>query len=96
MKAISADAAAANAATEAEAWADLQRPLGMPGSGLLRYAAAMHLYGAGLIDAATLERYRICCRSDGEDPARADGAAARGAAAVRSGREGAPRIRRPG
>ncbi len=67
MKAI-----AANAVTDAEAWADLRAPLGAPGSGLTRYAAAMHLYQGGLIDAATLERFRICCRTDAEDPAAAD------------------------
>ena len=62
---------AVSAMTDAEAWADLARPLGEPGSGLLRYAAAMHLRRRGLIDDAALERYRICCRSDAEDPAAA-------------------------
>jgi len=56
------------ATSDAEAWSDLERPLGEPGSGLVRYAAAMHLRQRGLIDDATLERYRICCRTDGEDP----------------------------
>ncbi len=64
MKAI-----AANTITDAEAWADLRQPLGVPDSGLRRYAAAMHLHERGLIDGATLERYRICCRTDAEDPA---------------------------
>lgn len=54
--------------TDAEAWADLDRPLGEAGSGLIRYAAAMHLRQQGLLDDATLERYRICCRTDAEDP----------------------------
>jgi hypothetical protein len=57
--------------TDDEAWADLATPLGLPGSGLVRYAAAMHLRARGLIDDTTLERYRICCRTDGEDPAAA-------------------------
>ena len=85
MKAIAADAADGNEVTEAEARAALAGPLGEPGSGLLRYAAAMHLYARGLIDPATLERYRICCRSDGEDPARADGGAAARHGAGRTG-----------
>lgn len=54
--------------TDAEAWFDLNLPLGETGSGLVRYAAAMHLHQHGHFDAATLERYRICCLSDGEDP----------------------------
>lgn len=49
--------------------ARLARPLGEPGSGRVRYAAAMHLYNIGEIDAVTLERYRICCKLDSEDPA---------------------------
>ena len=48
--------------------ARLKRPLGEPGSGRVRYAAAMHLYQIGEIDAVTLERYRICCKLDSEDP----------------------------
>lgn len=57
-----------DAKADSTAWADLKRPLGEPGSGLVRYAAAMHLNRRGLIDDATLERYRVCCRLDGEDP----------------------------
>lgn len=72
MNAIAADVAEANGISDAEAWQDLRQPLGRPGSGLLRYAAAMHLRQRGLIDDTTLERYRICCRTDGEDPAAAD------------------------
>ncbi|MEM0944113.1 MAG: hypothetical protein AAGI70_09215 [Pseudomonadota bacterium] len=56
------------AMSDREAWADLARPLGEAGSGLVRYAAAMHLRQRGLLDDATLERYRICCRTDGENP----------------------------
>lgn len=62
------NAIAENAMSDAEAWDDLARPLGEPGSGILRYAAAMHLRQRGLIDDAMLERYRICCRTDSEDP----------------------------
>lgn len=47
---------------------ELRTPLGLPGSGLVRYAAAMHLYQRGKMDAAALERYRICCLLDAEDP----------------------------
>lgn len=57
-----------NAIADREEWARLGTPLGLPGSGLVRYAAAMHLRQHGLIDDATLERYRICCRLDWEDP----------------------------
>ncbi|MEM9046748.1 MAG: hypothetical protein AAGC81_18865 [Pseudomonadota bacterium] len=51
-----------------EEWGNLRRPLGEPGSGLVRYAAAMHLRQRGLMDDMTLERYRICSRLDWEDP----------------------------
>ncbi|MEM9146376.1 MAG: hypothetical protein AAGC57_09270 [Pseudomonadota bacterium] len=57
--------------TDAEAWTDLACPLGEPGSGLVRYGAAMHLRQRGLLDDAALERYRICCRWDDEDPGQA-------------------------
>ncbi|MEM8811804.1 MAG: hypothetical protein AAGF59_04235 [Pseudomonadota bacterium] len=51
-----------------EAREALETPLGEPGSGRVRYAAAMHLYQIGQMDAETLERYRICCKLDHEDP----------------------------
>ncbi|MEM7670571.1 MAG: hypothetical protein AAF317_15785 [Pseudomonadota bacterium] len=54
--------------TDQEEWDNLKRPLGEPGSGLVRYAAAMHLRQRGLLDDETLERYRICSRLDWEDP----------------------------
>ena len=54
--------------TDQEEWDNLRRPLGEPGSGLVRYAAAMHLRQRGLLDDRTLEKYRICCRLDWEDP----------------------------
>lgn len=43
-------------------------PLGEPGSGFARYAAAMSLYQSGLIRADTLEVFRICASEDGLDP----------------------------
>ena len=43
-------------------------PLGLPGSGRQRYAAAMTLYLAGEITEAALEVYRICSPLDGQDP----------------------------
>ena len=57
-----------NAIQDREEWENLRIPLGVPGSGLVRYAAAMHLRQRGLLDDETLERYRICCRLDWEDP----------------------------
>ncbi len=53
---------------ERGAWADIRTPIGIPWSGRTRYAAAMSLYQIGLMDAETLEIYRICARLDGEDP----------------------------
>ncbi|MCX7889817.1 MAG: dimethylsulfoniopropionate lyase [Rhodobacteraceae bacterium] len=46
----------------------LATPPGQPGSGRLRYGAAMALHGAGLLDGEVLEAYRICALLDGEDP----------------------------
>lgn len=48
--------------------ADLRTPAGPPGSGRLRYAAAMHFYNRGQLSDATLEIYRILSLIDGEDP----------------------------
>ncbi|WP_413874385.1 dimethylsulfonioproprionate lyase family protein [Albidovulum sp.] len=56
-------------AEDARARADLHAALGQPGSGRLRYAAAMHLHGRGLISPEALEVYRICSPHDREDPA---------------------------
>ena len=53
---------------DARQFADLATPAGLPGSGRLRYAAAMHFYGRGCLDAETLEVYRICALIDAEDP----------------------------
>ncbi|MGQ0564455.1 MAG: dimethylsulfonioproprionate lyase family protein [Gemmobacter sp.] len=52
-----------------DARALLATPLGRPGSGRLRYGAAMTLFNAGLIGAEMLEVYRICANLDAEDPA---------------------------
>ena len=46
----------------------LHTPLGLPGSGRQRYAAAMTLYQAGQISEAALEAYRICSPLDAQDP----------------------------
>lgn len=50
------------------AWDDIRIPPGEDWSGRRRYAAAMTLYSHGLLDAETLEIYRICSRLDQEDP----------------------------
>src|SRR5690606_41900023 len=49
--------------------ADLHAALGQPGSGRLRYAAAMHFHRKGLIAPEVLEDYRTCSPQDWEDPA---------------------------
>ncbi|MCB1451682.1 MAG: hypothetical protein KDJ67_16480 [Nitratireductor sp.] len=46
----------------------LNIPLGWPGSGMIRYGAAMYLHSRGQMDDALLEAYRICCKLDGDDP----------------------------
>jgi len=50
------------------ALAHLATPPGQPGSGLLRYGAAMALYGENALTAEALEVYRICAALDAEDP----------------------------
>lgn len=52
----------------AEQWALVNTPLGEPWSGRARYAAAMFFYKRGLMDAGTLEVYRISSRLDHQDP----------------------------
>lgn len=47
----------------------LNIPLGAPGSGRQRYAAAMALYRDGRLSAAALEAYRIASPLDAQDPA---------------------------
>ena len=48
----------------------LETPVGDPGSGLVRYAAAMHFFRRGVLGSELLEIYRICARQDGADPRR--------------------------
>lgn len=48
---------------------NLSLPLGIKGSGRVRYAAAMELYQRGLISAESLEIYRIASARDWQDPA---------------------------
>ncbi|MCR5856512.1 hypothetical protein [Mesorhizobium sp. J428] len=52
----------------AENWALVRTPLGETWSGRARYAAAMALYKRGLMNAETLEVYRLCSRLDHQDP----------------------------
>ena len=46
----------------------LTSPTGAPGSGRVRYAAAMYFYQRGRLGAQTLEVYRSCSPLDSEDP----------------------------
>lgn len=48
---------------------DLATPAGEPGSGRLRYGAAMHLNRRGRLSDEALEVFRICAMLDAEDPA---------------------------
>lgn len=48
---------------------DLDLPIGLPGSGRARYAAAMARHAAGRMSARELEVYRIAAARDGEDVA---------------------------
>jgi hypothetical protein len=52
-----------------EAWVALATPVGVPGSGRLRYGAAMTLWCEGVMGADMLECYRICAHLDGTDVA---------------------------
>lgn len=52
-----------------DARALLHAPLGVPGSGRVRYGAAMALYREGQITEAQLEVYREASAHDGRDPA---------------------------
>jgi hypothetical protein len=47
----------------------IHEPLGLPGSGRVRYGAAMALYQAGLISPGELEVYREAAAFDARDPA---------------------------
>lgn len=46
----------------------LETPFGEPGSGMVRYGAAMYLFVHGLIESDLLEAYRIASKLDCEDP----------------------------
>ena len=46
----------------------LLAPVGAPGSGGVRYAAAMYFYARGSFSAEVLEIYRRCAKFDAEDP----------------------------
>jgi hypothetical protein len=46
----------------------LNAPIGVPGSGRVRYGAAMELWRAGRISAEVLEVYRVTSAHDGRDP----------------------------
>lgn len=50
-------------------WHLIHTPLGEPGSGRVRYGAAMALFARGLLPEAALEIYRICSPLDAQDPA---------------------------
>jgi hypothetical protein len=55
-------------ATMTDALALLYAPLGQPGSGRVRYGAAMALWRDGLMSAEVLEVYRAAAAHDGRDP----------------------------
>ena len=46
----------------------LASKVGIPGSGAIRYAAAMYFYNHGKVSPEMLEIYRRCCKLDKEDP----------------------------
>lgn len=48
-------------------YALLKTPLGKPGSGMVRYGAAMYFHRSGRLTTDLLEAYRICCKLDHED-----------------------------
>ena len=54
---------------DAREHAALRTPPGAPGSGRVRYAAAMHFYNRGQLSAEALEVYRVLALIDAEDPA---------------------------
>lgn len=51
-----------------EEFMNLHAPLGEPGSGRVRYAAAMYFHGQGQMTDEHLEAYRICAKDDRADP----------------------------
>ncbi len=46
----------------------LFKPVGEPGTGYMRYSAAMFFHMRGEISVDLLEMYRRCCKFDHEDP----------------------------
>ncbi|WP_233493307.1 hypothetical protein [Ruegeria atlantica] len=46
----------------------LTTTIGTPGSGAIRYAAAMYFFKIGKLSAEMLEVYRTCSKFDAEDP----------------------------
>lgn len=42
--------------------------VGDPGSGAVRYAAAMYFFNQSFLSCEVLEIYRRCCKFDNEDP----------------------------
>jgi hypothetical protein len=46
----------------------LATAIGLPGSGRVRYGAAMQFHRAGRITDAALEAYRVCSANDADDP----------------------------
>lgn len=46
----------------------LMTAVGLPGSGAVRYGAAMYFYQQGDMSAELLEIYRCCSKFDNEDP----------------------------
>ena len=46
----------------------LSTAIGQPGSGKVRYGAAMYFYARGDMPADMLEIYRLCSKLDREDP----------------------------
>lgn len=55
-------------ATMTDTLALLYAPIGQPGSGRVRYGAAMALWQDGLMRAEALEVYRVAAAHDGRDP----------------------------
>ena len=49
-------------------WRHLLTPRGVAQGGRMRYAAAMHFYNRAMIDAATLESFRVVAKADGVWP----------------------------
>lgn len=46
----------------------LSTAVGLPGSGAIRYGAAMYFHQQGEMSTELLEIFRCCCKLDNEDP----------------------------